>query len=103
MVKSCAAYGCTNRFCKGSSFHKFPLKDKTLLKQWITALKRYKFVPNDNSCLCNTNFLPSDYNCEDANKPRLLPSAVPSVFTFPDHLQKKNRSKTTHETKYRWC
>ena len=38
MVKSCSAYGCTNRFSKnGISFHKFPLKDKILLRKWLVA------------------------------------------------------------------
>lgn len=52
-------------------------------------MKREKFVPNDNSRLCNAHFLPTDYNYGDANKPRLLPCAIPSVFSFPERLQKK--------------
>ena len=44
MVKSCSAYGCTNRFSKnGISFHKFPLKDKSLLRKWIVATKNENF------------------------------------------------------------
>ena len=60
MVKSYSAYGCTNRFSKnGISFHKFPLKDKSLLRKWIVATKRENFQPTFNRYLCGEHFLPS--------------------------------------------
>ena len=95
MVKSCSAYGCTNRFSKnGISFHKFPLKDKSLLRKWIVATKRENFQPTFHSYLCGEHFLPSDFNfSKDKDKPHLLPNAVPSIFTFPEKVIKKTSKR----------
>ena len=91
MVKSCAAYGCSNRFIKGSAihFHKFPIENPELCKSWIIALKRDKFKASKHSFLCSKHFLPSDYVTSIADeKPHLKPAAVPSLFNFPDRLNK---------------
>ena len=85
MVKSCAAYGCSNRFEKDSdlSFHSFPLKNPNLLKEWLVVLKREKFVPSKYSFLCSEHFLAEDYN-NNNKKLHLKPDVVPSIFNFPD-------------------
>ena len=95
MVKYCYAYGCTNRFSKNSiSFHKFPLKDKTLFRKWVVATNREYFQPIFNSYLCGEHFLPSDVDfTKDEDKPHLLPNAAPSIFTFPKKVRKKDRKK----------
>ena len=42
MVKSCSAYGCTNRFSRNSIlFHKFPLKDKGIDLKEFSILERF--------------------------------------------------------------
>ena len=63
MVKFCSAYGCTNRFSENDiSFHKFSLKDKSLLQKWIVATKRETFRPTMNSYLFGEYFFPPDFN-----------------------------------------
>lgn len=96
MVKSCAAYGCTNRFLKESNiaFHKFPIENKDLCKRWVIAMKRKNFTPNANSFLCSDHFLHDDYNTENAYKRKLKLDAIPSVFAFPERLlSKKSKRK----------
>ena len=92
MVRSCAAYGCSNRYSKdgSKSFHKFPLKNQELFKKWVVALKRESFTPTEHTVICSDHFLPSDYYfCQDDkdfskinHKPILKQDAVPSLFSF---------------------
>ena len=42
--------------------------------------------------------MPTDFNYDDAERPRLVPKAVPSKFYFPERLQKIN-SKTRRALK----
>ena len=93
-VKSCSAYGCTNRFSKnGIPFHIFPLKDKSLLRKWIVATRREHFQPTFNSYLCDKHFVPPDSNfSKDKDKAHLLPNAVPSILIFAEKVI-KNTSK----------
>ncbi|TRY78029.1 hypothetical protein TCAL_16701 [Tigriopus californicus] len=48
MVKSCAAYGCQNRFQKdsGITFHHFP-KDSERRQKWVKALRRLNYDPSE--------------------------------------------------------
>ena len=97
MVKSCAVYGCTNRFSKESSvsFHQFPLQNNDLCKKWIIAMKRDKFVPTKTSYICSSHFLPDDYaTAQISYRPKLKSNAVPSIFSFPERLlPKKSKRK----------
>ena len=88
MVKSCAAYGCTNRFSKDNtiSFHKFPLSNPELCKRWVIATKRKNFLPTKYSFICSEHFLSTDYANSDCHKPHLKEEAVPSIFNFPENL-----------------
>lgn len=55
-------------------------------------MKRKNFTPNQYSYLCSDHFIPSDYLNEsrpELDKKLLKDEAVPSVFKFPQHLQKK--------------
>ena len=47
MVKSCVAYGCTNRWKSGVgiTFHTFPLKDQDQLQKWLKAIRREGWIP----------------------------------------------------------
>lgn len=70
-----------------SSF-RFPVKKPELLAQWVAAVRRDSFKPTASTCLCSDHFLKSDYEERPgANLPKLKPDAVPSVFSFPAHLQ----------------
>ena len=87
MVISCSAYNCTNRFLKGSDikFHKFPLANDSLCKQWVAAMKREHFKPTKWSYLCGKHFSIGDYKYS-TNSVRLKDDAIPRIFDFPDHL-----------------
>ena len=92
MVKSCAAFNCTNRFEKYTAvkFHRFPLLKKDLCKHWGYWLN---FTANESSYICGNHFKKEDYIFSDSN--RLKPSAVPSIFEFPAHLNKSETSSTS--------
>lgn len=95
MVKSCAAFGCTNRFESGKNvhFHRFPLENPELCAKWVVATRREKFIPTKYSHICSEHFLPTDYVCTTINvndpKPRLRMNSVPSVFNIPERLLTK--------------
>lgn len=92
MVISCSAFGCTNRQTKGSSvqFHRFPLKNPSLLSQWLKEVRRKNFVPSKYSFICSEHFIDTDYQIRPGATVKLLnTNAVPSVFSgFPTHLLK---------------
>ncbi|QQP38865.1 Putative LOC101240618 [Caligus rogercresseyi] len=65
MVKSCAAYNCSNRSVqtlesRGISFHAFP-KDPLLRRRWILAVRREKFNPSPFTWICSEHFLENDF------------------------------------------
>ena len=84
----CVAYGCTQRSgCKESiRFHTFPHRDEVLLKKWVVAIRRESFIPSKHSRVCSKHFLQSDYYPGGSRE--LLKTSVPSVFNFPERLQK---------------
>uniref|UniRef100_A0A3P8WTI6 THAP-type domain-containing protein n=1 Tax=Cynoglossus semilaevis TaxID=244447 RepID=A0A3P8WTI6_CYNSE len=91
MPKSCSAWGCKNRCTRiarsrGITFHKFP-KRVDIRKQWEVALKRNHFSATRASVLCSAHFRPEEFDCTGQTV-RLRDGVIPSVFTFPAHLQK---------------
>ena len=83
----CSAYGCSRKWKKEDKvhFHSYPLKDKHRLAKWLAAIKRDNFKPTTTSRICGDHFITSDYH---PGSRELKKSAVPSVFQFPEHLQK---------------
>lgn len=74
---------------------RFPLKRPEVLKKWLHEIRRKNCTPNQCSYLCSEHFTPSDYLNEsrpELDKKLLKDEAVPSVFNFPQHLQKKTKS-----------
>ena len=71
-------------------FHSFPKKDVSLLKKWLVAMKRDGFTQTKHSRICGKHFLPSHYYPFSR---MLLPTAVPSIFDFPAHLQKQSTDR----------
>ena len=63
MVISCGAYNCSNRFVKEADikFHKFPLSNDSLCKQWVAAMRREHFKPTKWIYLCRQHFSIDDY------------------------------------------
>ncbi|XP_043091826.1 uncharacterized protein zgc:163143 isoform X2 [Puntigrus tetrazona] len=90
MVCHCCAYNCKNTAKnKSLSFHKFPLKDPTLLKKWLKNLRWKDWKPAPNSKICSVHF---ENKCfvEDGKRTRLHSWAVPTIFSFPNrYLERK--------------
>ncbi|KYB24654.1 hypothetical protein TcasGA2_TC031713 [Tribolium castaneum] len=73
------------------SFHRFP-QDMELKKKWVIALKRKNFNPTTASRVCSKHFEKKDFVFQ-FGKLILMTNAVPSIFAFPDHLQKKRTAR----------
>ncbi|XP_067004878.2 THAP domain-containing protein 3 isoform X2 [Anabrus simplex] len=71
---------------------RFPLKNKKLTKQWVINMKRDKWYPKQQSTLCSEHF-EEHYMYEVNDRRRLLPKAIPTIFKFPPHLQRKQSSR----------
>lgn len=72
-------------------FHKLPLKRKTVLLRWLTALKRESPPMGADYRVCSEHFLEEDYIEEKTfefgqlvvrRTNRLKPEVAPSVFNF---------------------
>ncbi|XP_022062462.2 THAP domain-containing protein 6-like [Acanthochromis polyacanthus] len=98
MPEHCAAYSCSNRRtvetrARGITFHKFP-KDKAMRKKWEVALRREGFTASDSSVLCCGHFKQGDFDMT-GQIVRLRDGVIPSIFSFPAHLQKPVKSRST--------
>ncbi|KAK7174664.1 hypothetical protein R3I93_001771 [Phoxinus phoxinus] len=86
----CCAYNCRNTDVsnKTVSFHKFPLKDHSLLKQWLHKLRWKDWKPTPNSKICSFHF---EKKClfEDGKRTRLHSWAVPTIFSFPNRYPER--------------
>ncbi|KAB0795517.1 hypothetical protein PPYR_12356, partial [Photinus pyralis] len=98
MVHHCVAVKCSNEHSKEKQipFHLFPLKRPAILELWKNAVRRENWYPSKTSKLCGAHFLPSDYQDKPGCTLKLLKAdAVPSVFSFPQHLLKPSKSRRT--------
>ena len=69
---------------------RFP-KDKLRLKQWLTAMKRDKWKPGNQSVLCSRHFSDDCYNTAPwSSRKSLKKDTVPSKFEFMEHSQKSS-------------
>ncbi|XP_029344022.1 THAP domain-containing protein 1-like isoform X1 [Acyrthosiphon pisum] len=96
MVNFCSGFDCTSSsdVRKDLSFHKFPLKEKERLQQWVHAVRRKDFKPTSSSTLCSLHFKETDfYSAVVSGKKMLKKSAVPTVFNFPIHLTTKIKER----------
>ena len=61
MVHFCAVPGCSNRSDREThlSFHRLPLKNKKLLKQWIHKIGRAHLPINESTRICGEHFVNS--------------------------------------------
>ena len=75
MVTSCAVPLCTNRQRKGSNvkFYRLPLKNKKLLKAWLTRIRCESIPVNNSTRICSDHF---------EGKRKKGKNDVPSVFAW---------------------
>ena len=61
MVHFCAVPGCSNRFDHDSqvSYHRLPIRNKPLLKQWIHKIGRANLLLNKSTGICSDHFVNS--------------------------------------------
>ncbi|XP_037545833.1 THAP domain-containing protein 6-like [Nematolebias whitei] len=98
MPQHCAANFCSNRRtvdvrARGITFHKFP-KGKELRKRWEVSLRREEFTASDSTVLCSEHFKQEDFD-KTGQIVRLREGVVPSIFSFPAHLQSLENCRTT--------
>uniref|UniRef100_A0AAY5KMG0 THAP-type domain-containing protein n=1 Tax=Esox lucius TaxID=8010 RepID=A0AAY5KMG0_ESOLU len=98
MPEHCAAYSCSNRRtiesrARGITFHKFP-KDKDMRKKWEVALRREGFTASVSSVLCCQHFKQGDFD-RTGQIVRLRDGVIPSIFSFPVHLQRFLKGRAT--------
>nr|XP_015823161.2 THAP domain-containing protein 6 isoform X1 [Nothobranchius furzeri] len=98
MPDFCAAYGCSNRRClqtrqRGITFHSFP-KDGERRRQWEVALRWKNFVVTNRTMICSEHFKAGDFD-RTGQTVRLKAGVKPTIFSFPAHLQKVIRTRTT--------
>ena len=90
----CVAFDCDNSTdkssSKGVSFHRFPVKNSNLLKEWLANLKlKNPPIHDQNARVCSAHFQPecfaSSLRQELLSEPtqrRLRKDAVPTIFSF---------------------
>ncbi|XP_056107740.1 THAP domain-containing protein 6-like [Rhinichthys klamathensis goyatoka] len=98
MPEHCATYSCSNRRtianrARGITFLKFP-KDKDVRKKWEVALRREGFTASFSSVLCSQHFKQGDFD-RTGQIVRLRYVVIPSVFSFPVHLQRLEKGRAT--------
>ncbi|XP_053677612.1 zinc finger protein 583-like [Anopheles nili] len=84
MPASCVILDCNLKYTHSEdvSFHRFPLKNMELLKQWILFTGRAEnWRPTKWSAICSRHFVASDFKDCPFRK-ILLPFAIPSVRTL---------------------
>ncbi|XP_051508480.1 THAP domain-containing protein [Myxocyprinus asiaticus] len=99
-MPSCSAYKCTNRYSRGSSvkFHRFPLGDSSRLQRWLVNLRWDNWKPTPFSRICSLHFEENCFFTNGQGQVRLTKTAVPTIFSFPEHLQKKVRCTRLRQT-----
>ena len=97
MVKSCCAFGCTNRYYKGTklSFYRFPA-DRERRSKWVAALKREDWQPSEQSWVCSAHFV-SGKKSDDP----LSPDYIPSVFSFVKTPEKRKAKRAVERYEQR--
>ncbi|XP_058855486.1 THAP domain-containing protein 2-like isoform X1 [Acipenser ruthenus] len=89
----CAAFACSKLSTKGcgNTFHLFP-KNIERRQLWVARMRRQEFKPSNRAVLCSDHFEEAYFD-KTGQTVRLRPDAVPTIFNFPDHLQKKAGSR----------
>ena len=67
--------------------HRFPHSNPERVKQWTANVRRENWKPSIRSRLCSAHFTPESF-IGTGKIVRLCNDAIPTIFAFPEHLQK---------------
>ncbi|KAK7868402.1 hypothetical protein R5R35_005027 [Gryllus longicercus] len=101
MPHVCSAYNCSNRSdkTKDISYFRFPLENEKLTQQWVVNMKRDKWYPTKSSFICSMHFEEKIMYFVNERR-RLLANAVPTIFDFPSHFQKRQSSRPSPKKRH---
>ncbi|XP_067831220.1 THAP domain-containing protein 5-like [Heptranchias perlo] len=94
MPKNCAVTDCSQHAGQLAadnrkiSFYKFPSNDKERLVQWLSNMKREKWVPTQYQYICSEHFTPDSFEWRWGTR-YLKADAVPTFFSFPEQPTKR--------------
>ncbi|XP_055519674.1 THAP domain-containing protein 5-like isoform X2 [Leucoraja erinacea] len=94
MPKNCAVRECTRHAGQLAadnrriSFYKFPSNDKERLAQWLSNMKREKWVPSQYQYICSEHFTPESFEWRWGTR-YLKAGAKPTIFSFPEQPTKR--------------
>ena len=83
----CIAFGCNNKDGdrkRGVRFHHLPLRNKPLLKQWLTKLRLQNPLVRRSSLVCSEHFEP---DCFQRDLQAELLGTKPRIHLKPDAVQ----------------
>ncbi|XP_072125891.1 uncharacterized protein [Mobula birostris] len=94
MPKNCAVIECSRNAGQLAadnrriSFYKFPSNDKERLAQWLSNMRREKWVPSQYQYICSEHFTPESFEWRWGTR-YLKADAVPTIFSFPEQPTKR--------------
>ncbi|XP_041035046.1 THAP domain-containing protein 5-like isoform X1 [Carcharodon carcharias] len=94
MPKNCTVTDCSRHAGQLAadnrriSFYKFPSNDKERLAQWLSNMKREKWVPSQYQYICSEHFTPDSFEWRWGTR-YLKADAVPTIFSFPEQPTKR--------------
>ncbi|KAM6999918.1 LOW QUALITY PROTEIN: THAP domain-containing protein 6-like [Tautogolabrus adspersus] len=88
----CANQRCLEMRTSGITFHKFQTGERR--RMWELALRRDGFAASDRTVLCSDHFRSEDFD-RTGQTVRLKDGVVPSIFSFPAHLQRSVATRST--------
>ncbi|XP_075998776.1 uncharacterized protein LOC142992296 [Genypterus blacodes] len=92
------AYNCESDNESDVTFFKFPLYNERKLKKWLVNMKWKDWSPSRFSVLCSNHF-EEQYIDRSGRSLQLRDNAVPSIFSSPEHMQKKKKTAINPRSK----
>lgn len=82
------------------TFFKFPLYNDRKLKKWLMNMKWKDWSPSRFSVLCSNHF-EEKYIDRSGRSIKLREDAVPTIFSFPEHMHKRKAAINTRSKRYK--
>uniref|UniRef100_UPI003AB09F10 uncharacterized protein n=1 Tax=Centroberyx gerrardi TaxID=166262 RepID=UPI003AB09F10 len=96
----CSAFNCENSNQSDVKFFKFPLYNRQKLKKWLLNMKWKDWTPSRFSVLCINHF-EEKYIDRTGKFVKLREDAVPTIFSFPEHMEKKTAVINPRSKRYK--